>query len=82
LHATQALANPRWEDFVYEYVDDNAGAWIGNGWTVNEREKKVNVDYLNPDQIDFPPVPVLSVSAALKREDRGGNDRSVPVSAP
>ncbi|KAI1613524.1 cyclohexanone monooxygenase [Exophiala viscosa] len=82
LHSTEALANPRWEDFVYEYVDDNAGAWIGNGWTVNEREKKVNVDYLNRDQIDFPPVPELAVSAALKRADGGGNDRKVAVSAP
>ncbi|KAK5461406.1 hypothetical protein LTS15_003469 [Exophiala xenobiotica] len=55
LHAMKALEHPRWEDFVYEYENDNPGAWIGNGWTVDERDKKVNVDYLNRDRIDFPP---------------------------
>ncbi|KIX06760.1 uncharacterized protein Z518_04736 [Rhinocladiella mackenziei CBS 650.93] len=69
LHAMQALAYPRWEDFEYEFVNDNPGAWIGNGWTVNEREKKVNVDYLNYDKIDFPPVPPPA-------EDRGAGTRS------
>ncbi|KAJ9643168.1 uncharacterized protein PV06_05556 [Exophiala oligosperma] len=57
LHSMRALAHPRWEDFVYEYESENPATWIGNGWTVNERDKKVNVNYLNRDQIDFPAVP-------------------------
>jgi hypothetical protein len=56
----KALAHPRWEDFVYEYESDNPCGWLGNGWTVNEKVKKVNVDYLNRDQIDFPPLPTSS----------------------
>lgn len=56
LHSTKTLAHPRWEDFDYEYEKDNGGSWLGNGWTVAEKEKTVNVDYLNRDQIDFPPL--------------------------
>jgi hypothetical protein len=50
----EALAHPRWEDFDYIYVDDNSFGWFGNGWTENERIKKINVDYLNEERIDFP----------------------------
>ncbi|EXJ73481.1 uncharacterized protein A1O5_03242 [Cladophialophora psammophila CBS 110553] len=59
LHAMQALAHPRWEDFLYDYENENACGWIGNGWTVKEKTKQVNVDYLNYDQIDFPPLPLV-----------------------
>lgn len=62
----KALAHPRWEDFVYEYVNDNPMGWIGNGWTVEEKTKQVRVDYLNRDQIDFPPVPT---------ENEGGKEK-------
>ena len=55
LHAMKALAHPRWEDFEYEYMNVNPTGWIGNGWTLDEKNKTVNVDYLNSDQIDFPP---------------------------
>lgn len=52
----KALAHPRWEDFEYEYVSDNAVGWLGDGWTKNEKQNVVNVDYLDDDQIDFPPI--------------------------
>lgn len=48
------MAHPRWEDFEYEYVNDNSNGWIGDGWTENEKHKRVNVDYLDEDKIDFP----------------------------
>ncbi|CAG8022785.1 unnamed protein product [Penicillium olsonii] len=55
LHAMKALAHPRWEDFEYEYVSDNAVGWLGDGWTENEKRNIINVDYLDDDQVDFPP---------------------------
>lgn len=52
----EALAHPRWEDFNYTYIKRNPLGWFGNGWTVNERNKTINVDYLNEENIDFPEV--------------------------
>jgi hypothetical protein len=40
LHAVRALANPRWEDFNYEYLDGepkNRFYWLGDGQTYNEK---------------------------------------------
>ena len=54
LHALNAMANPRWEDYEYEYVNDNPSGWLGDGWTENEKNKTINVDYLNDDQLDYP----------------------------
>ncbi|KAJ5439050.1 uncharacterized protein N7458_010048 [Penicillium daleae] len=54
LHAMKVFANPRWEDFDYEYVNDNATGWFGDGWTENEKNDAINVNYLDDDQIDFP----------------------------
>lgn len=54
LHALQALSHPRWEDYEYTYINSNPFGWIGNGWTENELNKNVNVDYLNEENIDFP----------------------------
>ncbi|KAL1972597.1 hypothetical protein VTN31DRAFT_7011 [Thermomyces dupontii] len=56
LHALKTFANPRWEDFEYRYINDNPNGWIGDGWTVAERNKAISVDYLEDDQIDFPPI--------------------------
>lgn len=50
----EAFANPRWEDFSYDYVNENPTGWIGDGWTENEKNKTINVDYLDDDRIDFP----------------------------
>ena len=54
LHSLRVLSQPRWEDFTYEYVGDNANGWIGDGWTEAEKKNKINVDYLDDDQVDFP----------------------------
>ncbi|GES63084.1 flavin-binding monooxygenase [Aspergillus terreus] len=54
LHSLKTLANPRWEDFSYEYVNDNANGWLGDGWTENEKHKAINVDYLDDAEVDFP----------------------------
>ncbi|KAL3473527.1 hypothetical protein BJX99DRAFT_233655 [Aspergillus californicus] len=54
LHAMKALAYPRWEDYAYEYVNDNPNGWIGDGWAEDERNKIINVDYLDDDKVDFP----------------------------
>ena len=37
LHALQALAKPRWEDFEYTYVDGNRWGWFGDGWSQLDR---------------------------------------------
>ena len=50
----KVFANPRWEDFDYEYVNDNPTGWFGDGWTENEKNDTINVNYLDDDQIDFP----------------------------
>jgi len=50
----EALAHPRWEDFDYTYLNSNSFGWFGNGWTQNELQKDINVDYLNEENIDFP----------------------------
>ncbi|OJJ85151.1 flavin-containing monooxygenase [Aspergillus glaucus CBS 516.65] len=70
LHSMKALVHPRWEDYEYEYVNDNPNGWIGDGWTENEKYKRINVDYLDDDQIDFPSmgvedagVPAVGVAA-------------------
>ncbi|KAJ5657541.1 uncharacterized protein N7484_001190 [Penicillium longicatenatum] len=54
IHSMKVFSNPRWEDFEYEYLNDNPMGWIGDGWTENEKYKRINVDYLDDDQIDFP----------------------------
>ena len=51
----KVFANPRWEDFDYEYVNDNPTGWFGDGWTENEKHDRINVNYLDDDQVDFPP---------------------------
>ncbi|KAK9349967.1 hypothetical protein V1523DRAFT_421257 [Lipomyces doorenjongii] len=55
LHFITTLANPRWEDYEYEYVNDNVMAWLGDGFT--EAQKIPEADrayYLDPENIDFP----------------------------
>ncbi|PLB49298.1 putative flavin-binding monooxygenase [Aspergillus steynii IBT 23096] len=54
LHSMQVLSHPRWEDFTYEYVHDNPNGWIGDGCTKDERNKTIEVDYLDDEQVDFP----------------------------
>jgi hypothetical protein len=61
----QVFANPRWEDFEFEYRNNNAGGWLGDGWTENEKFKRINVNYLDRNRIDFPPVPPRTIRAEL-----------------
>lgn len=35
-------------------MDDNANGWIGDGWTENEKNNAIEVNYLDDDQVDFP----------------------------
>lgn len=56
----QVFAHPRWEDFEYRYGKGSVSSWIGDGWTEQEKDRAVNVDYLDDGQIDFPTVPLPS----------------------
>ncbi|KAJ9497968.1 hypothetical protein H2202_006571 [Exophiala xenobiotica] len=57
LHARATLENPRWEDFEYEQgvPGHDPLEWLGNGWTVADKERGDLSFYL--DQVDYPPVP-------------------------
>ena len=50
----QVFSQPRWEDFDYKNVNDNPMGWFGDGWTENEMNDCINVDYLDDENIDFP----------------------------
>ncbi|KAL2182866.1 FAD/NAD(P)-binding domain-containing protein [Thermothelomyces heterothallicus CBS 203.75] len=57
LHALEALRAPRWEDWVYEPVDDagrrNGLRWLGNGRSVTQVEGDPSW-YINPDEVQVP----------------------------
>ena len=57
LHAIKTLSNPRWEDFQYEYVNDNPNGWLGDGWSQDEKDENIKIDYLDDDAINFPRPP-------------------------
>ncbi|KAL3460586.1 hypothetical protein BJX64DRAFT_262573 [Aspergillus heterothallicus] len=71
LHAMKALAHPRWEDYTYEYVNDNPNGWIGDGWAEDERNKIINVDYLDDEQIDFPTAVIAKAIESAKEHVNG-----------
>lgn len=61
LHCIEALRSPRWEDWEYEYVGEEEGgeevnrmAWLGDGWSVKQREGKDLGFYLYPGFLDQP----------------------------
>ncbi|KAI9798294.1 MAG: hypothetical protein M1833_004866 [Piccolia ochrophora] len=56
LHAIEALSRPRWEDFDYSYVDDEEFGWFGDGWAERDRNGEDKSYYLDPANIDYPPV--------------------------
>lgn len=65
MSAIQVFENPRWEDFEYTQGDDtksNMWGWLGNGVTVNQRDKKSTSGYLRT--VDIPPVPPKRITAA------------------
>ncbi|PVH71921.1 hypothetical protein DL98DRAFT_388248, partial [Cadophora sp. DSE1049] len=46
---------PRWEDFIYERVDENAFSWFGNGSSMtNSVELGDPAWYLEPSQVSKP----------------------------
>ena len=65
LQAMEVLRHPRWEDFDYKYLNDNPMGWFGDGWTANELNQCVNVDYLDDENIDFPPSGDIQVRQTL-----------------
>ena len=69
----KSLSHPRWEDYEYDYENGNPNSWIGDGWTENEKNKAVNVDYLDDDQVDFP-------TGVLRQVERGRGDFPKSVS--
>ena len=59
-HAVETLRSPRWEDWVYESVEDEDGSedgnglkWLGNGWSWTQTEGDPSW-YLNPEEVEFP----------------------------
>ncbi|PVH74482.1 cyclohexanone monooxygenase [Cadophora sp. DSE1049] len=56
LHQAKVLKNPRWEDFQYEHLSNNTAAWLGDGWTIDEKLQGGNRSWhLDSENIDFPP---------------------------
>ncbi|KAJ7082439.1 FAD/NAD-P-binding domain-containing protein [Mycena belliarum] len=60
LHAIRALAEPRWEDYEYEALDEtrNRLHWLGAGQTESERTGTGDLAWYL-DAPDFPPIPKL-----------------------
>lgn len=59
LSLLHAQRNPRWEDWDYEYLDEmggNAMSWLCNGYTLADYKGTTRTKYLDPAEIDFPPV--------------------------
>jgi hypothetical protein len=54
LHAIQALATPRWEDFEYTYADGNYFGWLGDGWSERDRKEMDRAYYLTAAMLDDP----------------------------
>jgi hypothetical protein len=62
LHYVKTLEKPRFEDYEFTYVGGNKAAWLGNGFTVCERDDVVDKSkYLDPENVDYPSLAVASV---------------------
>ena len=60
LNQMVAFENTRWEDFDYTYLDElngNPMGWLGNGYTLADYDASSRTTYLDPANIDYPPVP-------------------------
>ena len=66
----ETFSHPRWEDYEYSYVNSTPFGWFGNGWTQNELDKRINVDYLDDENIDFPLAEKMSVNGASHPVER------------
>jgi cation diffusion facilitator CzcD-associated flavoprotein CzcO len=59
LHFVKTLEKPRFEDYEYTYLGGNPVGWLGNGFTVCERDVDTDKSsYLEPQNIDYPAVGV------------------------
>lgn len=55
LHYVKTLEKPRFEDYDFTYVGGDKAAWLGNGFTVCEREDVPDKSkYLDPENVDYP----------------------------
>ncbi|PGH28270.1 hypothetical protein AJ80_00161 [Polytolypa hystricis UAMH7299] len=74
-----ALENTRWEDFDYTYLDElngNPMAWLGNGYAVADYNGSSRTMYLDPINIDYPPVPecpASQVKAEVNGDEKSAN---------
>lgn len=60
LHCAETMRSPRWEDYEYVYVGEREGnrmAWLGNGWSVNQKEERHLAWYLYPEFVERPGAP-------------------------
>ena len=61
LHFVKVLEKPRYEDYEYTYLDGNEIGWMGNGFTLCERDfESDKSQYLDPENIDYPSLSVGS----------------------
>lgn len=80
LHCLEAMRSPRWEDFEYRYIGDDADegvngkkrkrvnqlAFLGNGWTTQLLEQRDLAWYLYPEFQDKPCAPLPEEKSSLK----------------
>ncbi|KAL1887132.1 hypothetical protein Sste5346_010421 [Sporothrix stenoceras] len=58
-----AMESPRWEDFDYTYCDElngNPMGWLASGFTRADYDGSSRTTYLDPANIDYPPVPTVN----------------------
>ena len=56
LHLIRTLQEPRWEHYVYEYLNAECMfGYLGDGWTESEKNGGDVAYYLN--EVDIPPIP-------------------------
>ncbi|GAA5925144.1 flavin-containing monooxygenase [Sporobolomyces koalae] len=65
LHAIKTLKYPRWEDFDFtsSSPQQNRFGWLGDGWTLEEKEGGEGDTAFYLEGIDVPPVPAVAQKA-------------------
>ena len=69
LHCMETLRSPRWEDFEYEYEEKEDGEdgkkktknqlwWLGDGWSVIQRDGGDATYYIEQEFLDVPSAPL------------------------
>lgn len=67
LHLMETLRAPRWEDYDFESKEQNRLRWLGNGFSICLTGGGDPSFYLNPDQVDIPPVEAPETDERYKR---------------